>query len=142
MLDDIKAAMRAKDRDRLGVLRMLSSEVKQIEVDERIEVDDARFLALVQKMIKQRRDAEQQFRDGGREDLAERERSEIVILESYLPEPLSEVEIDRAIDAAVVAQGATSMRDMGAVMAVLREQLAGRADMAAVSQRVKTRLAG
>lgn len=138
----IKAAMRAKDHERLGALRMLSSEVKQIEVDERITIDESRFRALVQKMIKQRRDAEQQFRMGGRADLAEKEAAEIEVLGAFLPEPIDDAALDREVEAAIARTGATSMRDMGGVMAALREALAGRADMAVVSQKVKNRLAG
>lgn len=142
ILEDTKQAMRAKERDRLMLLRSLSAAIKQREVDEQTSLDDADITAVVEKQVKQRRDAEQQFRDGGREDLAEQEARQAEILGEYLPEALDEAELDQLIDQAIAAAGAESMKDMGQVMGQLKPQVQGRADMAEVSSRVKTRLAG
>tara|TARA_B100002049_G_scaffold15101_1_gene10459 strand:+ start:1041 stop:1484 length:444 start_codon:yes stop_codon:yes gene_type:complete len=138
--DDMKSAMRTRDKERLAVIRMLMAAVKQREVDERSELSDADVLAVVEKMVKQRRDAEQQYRDADRPELADAEAAEIAVLEHYLPAQLSEAEIDQAIEKAIVESEASSMRDMGKVMGVLKPRLQGRADMAVVSQRLKTRL--
>lgn len=138
--DDMKSAMRAKDRERLSVLRMVLAAVKQREVDDRIQLDDAGVLAVVDKMVKQRRDAESQYREANRDDLADAEAAEIVVLESYLPEQLDAAELDRIIDEALDQSGAESMRDMGKVMGLLKPKVQGRADMGAVSKRVKEKI--
>ncbi|WP_058556563.1 GatB/YqeY domain-containing protein [Thiohalocapsa sp. ML1] len=142
LTDDMKAAMRAGAKERLGTIRLVNAAIKQREVDERIELDDTQVLAVLEKMVKQRRDSIAQFEAAGREDLAAKERAEIDVIQGYLPEALSDDEIDALINAAVAETGAASMRDMGKLMGVLRPQLQGRADMGAVSQRVKARLAG
>lgn len=140
--DDMKAALKAGDRDRLKVIRMLMAGIKQIEIDRRTELDDAAVLAVVEKMVKQRRDSISQFRQGGREDLADIEQAEIVVLDGYLPEPLSEAELNALIDTAIAESNASGMRDMGKVMGRLKSEVQGRADMGAVSATVKARLAG
>ena len=142
LTDDMKAAMKAGDKQRLGVIRLINAAIKQREVDERIELDDAQVLAVLDKMVKQRRDSIAQYESAGREDLAAVERFEVDVCQAYLPAALSDAEIDVIIDEAVVSTGAVSMRDMGKLMGVLKPQLQGRADMGAVSQRVKARLAG
>jgi uncharacterized protein len=139
--DDIKTAMRGKQRERLAILRMLSAAIKQKEVDERVELDEAAITAVVEKMVKQRRESIRQYRDGGRDDLADREAAEITILEEYLPEPLAEEELDKLIESAVSESGAESMKDMGKVMGLLKPRIQGRADMGEVSKRIKARLA-
>ncbi len=136
----MKDAMRAQDKDRLGVIRMATAAIKQIEVDERIELDDARVLATLEKMIKQRRESVTAFEQGGRPELAAKEAAEIVVLQSFLPAQLSDAEIDSLIAEALATTGATTARDMGKVMNELRPKLAGRADTGAVSQKVKARL--
>ena len=138
----MKAAMKARDKERLGTIRLIQAEFKRIEVDERVEVDDTRALAVLDKMVKQRRDSEQQYRDAGRGELAEQESREIAVIQEFLPAQLSEAELEQMVDAAIAAAGATGMQAMGAVMGQLKPQLAGRADMGAVSQLVKARLAG
>jgi len=138
--DDMKSAMRTRDKERLAVIRMLMAAVKQREVDDREELADGDVLAVVEKMVKQRRDAEQQYRDANRPELADAEAAEIAVLENYLPTQLSEAEIDQAIENAIVESQAESMRDMGKVMGVLKPRLQGQADMAVVSQRLKARL--
>jgi uncharacterized protein YqeY len=138
----MKQAMRSGDKARLGVIRMALAAIQQREVDERIELDDAAVLGVIEKMIKQRRESVEQFRAGAREDLATKEAAEIELLSTYLPEPLGEDELAALIDDAIAATGATSMKDMGRVIAQLRAQAQGRADMAVVSARVKARLAG
>ena len=138
--DDMKSAMRTRDKERLAVIRMLMAAVKQREVDERGDLDDADVLAVVEKMVKQRRDAEQQYRDANRPELADAEAAEIAVLENYLPTQLSDAEIDQAIDKAIAESQAESMRDMGKVMGVLKPQLQGRADIGAASGKVKKRL--
>ncbi|MEO1202307.1 MAG: GatB/YqeY domain-containing protein [Pseudomonadota bacterium] len=140
ILDDIKTAMKSGDKARLGVLRMVSAAIKQIEVDERRELSEADVLAVVDKMVKQRRESIRQFRDGGRDDLADRELAEIAVIDRYLPEALDDAELDALIDTAIAETGAQSKRDMGRVMNLLRERAQGRADMATVSARVKARL--
>lgn len=139
--EDVKSAMRAGDKERLRVLRMAMAEVKQREVDSRERLDDAGVLSVLDKMIKQRRESEHQYREAARSDLAEREAYDIEVLQAYLPAPLDEAELDRLVEAAVAETEAESMRDMGRVMAHLRPQVQGRADMGAVSARVKARLA-
>ncbi|WP_111640993.1 GatB/YqeY domain-containing protein [Marinimicrobium alkaliphilum] len=136
----VKDAMRAKEKERLGVLRLTMAEFKRIEVDERIELDDARVLAVLDKMLKQRRDSAQQYIDAGREELAAQERFEIGVIQEFLPQPLSLEDIDRMIDAAIVSSGASTMREMGQVMSQLKPQMQGRADMAEVSKRIKAKL--
>jgi hypothetical protein len=140
ILDDIKNAMRAQDRERLGALRLISAAIKQIEVDERIELNDAQVLAVLDKMIKQRRESLEQFEKAGREDLAAKERFELGMIQAYMPEPLSAEELTALIQSAIAQLGASSIRDMGPVMNALREQVQGRADMKAVSQAVKAQL--
>jgi hypothetical protein len=139
---DMKDAMRAKDAARLSTIRMLLAAVKQREVDERKELADAEILAVIDKMIKQRKDSVAQFTAGKRPDLAEREQAEIGVLAAYMPQPLSDAEIDALIAAAIAASGAAGPAAMGKVMAELKPKLAGRADLSAVSARVKARLAG
>ncbi|MEO6353750.1 MAG: GatB/YqeY domain-containing protein [Burkholderiaceae bacterium] len=138
--DDMKAAMRAKDSVKLGAIRMLTAAIKQKEVDERIAVTDAHVLAIVEKMIKQRKDSISQFEAGGRQDLADIEKVELAILSVYMPEALSDAEVQAAVDAAITETGAAGPQDMGKLMAVLKPKLAGRADMTAVSALVKVAL--
>jgi uncharacterized protein YqeY len=139
--EDIKAAMRSREADRLATLRLLWSAVKQREVDARKELVDAEVVAVIDRMVKQRYDSIAQFDRGGRADLASRERQELTILQSYMPEALPEGEVDAAVAAAIASTGATSAADMGKVMALLKPQLAGRTDLARVSAVVKARLA-
>ena len=138
--DDMKAAMRAKESARLATIRLLTAAIKQKEVDERIELTDEQVLAVIEKMIKQRKDSITQFEAGGRQDLADIEKSELVILSAYMPAALSDAEVQAEVSAAVVAVGAAGPQDMGKVMAVLKPKLAGRADMTAVSAMVKAAL--
>jgi len=135
--EDMKAAMRAKDSVKLGAIRMLTAAIKQKEVDERIEVTDAHVLAIVEKMIKQRKDSISQFEAGGRQDLADIEKTELAILSVYMPAALADAEVQAAVAAAVAEAGAAGPQDMGKVMALLKPKLAGRADMTAVSALVK-----
>jgi uncharacterized protein len=138
--EDMKAAMRAKETARLGTIRLLTAAIKQKEVDERIEVTDAHILTIIEKMIKQRKDSISQFEAGGRQDLADIEKAELIILSAYMPASLSEAEIRAEVAVAVAATGASGPQDMGKVMAVLKPKLAGRADMTMVSGIVKTAL--
>jgi hypothetical protein len=138
--EDMKAAMRAKEAERLSAIRMLLAAIKQREVDERIEVDDPQAIAIVDKLIKQRRDSIAAFASAGREDLAARERAEVEVLSAYLPRQASEAEVAAEVDAAVAATGAAGPQDMGKVMAVLKPKLAGRTDLSKVSGLVKARL--
>jgi uncharacterized protein YqeY len=140
--DDMKAAMRAKDSERLATIRLLIAEIKRKEVDERIELTDAQVLAVVEKMIKQRKDSITQFESGGRQDLADKEKSELAVLSAYMPAGLSDEEVAAEVAAAVAASGAAGPQDMGKVMGILKPKLAGRADMTAVSAQVKKVLAG
>ncbi len=140
--EDMKVAMRAHEAERLGTIRMLLAALKQREVDERIEVTDADVLAVIEKMVKQRKDSIAQFEAGKRPDLAAKERAEIDVLHAYMPAQASDAEIDAEIAAALAASGASGMAAMGKVMAVLKPKLAGRADMGAVSARVKAKLNG
>ena len=140
--DDMKDAMRARDTARLSTIRLLLAAIKQREVDERKEMADADVLAIIDKMIKQRKDSINQFEAGNRKDLADAERAEVAVLSAYQPAALSDAEIDAAIVAAIAKTGASGPAGIGKVMAELKPQLAGRADMAAVSARVKARLAG
>ena len=138
--EDMKAAMRAGDKARLGTIRMVLAAIKQVEVDTREALDDAGVLAVLDKMVKQRRESIEQFRKAGRDDLADAEQDELEVIGTYLPEPLSEEEIGQLIDSAIAETGAASVRDMGKVMGLLKPQIQGRADMSAVSARVKARL--
>lgn len=139
--EDMKAAMRAKDSARLGAIRLLLAAMKQKEVDERISLDDAATIAIVEKLIKQRRDSIAQYEAAGRTDLVNAEKFELEVLMAYMPAGLSEAEIDAAIDAAITQTGAAGPANMGKLMGVLKPQLAGRADMAQVSAKIKNRLA-
>jgi uncharacterized protein YqeY len=139
--EDVKQAMRAHERERLAALRLLTAAIKQKEVDERIELDDEQVLAVLDKMAKQRRESLDQFRQAGRDDLAAKEQYELDLIQTYLPEPLSEQELTDLIQSTIAEVGATSIRDMGSVMNALRGQVQGRADMKAVSQAVKEQLA-
>ncbi|MEO8600149.1 MAG: GatB/YqeY domain-containing protein [bacterium] len=138
--DDMKAAMRAKDSVKLGAIRMLTAAIKQKEVDERVDVTDVQVLAIVEKMIKQRKDSISQFEAGARQDLADIEKVELAILSVYMPESFSDAEVQAAVTAAIAEVGATGPQDMGKLMAVLKPKLAGRADMTAVSALVKAAL--
>jgi hypothetical protein len=140
--DDMKAAMKSGDKDRLGVIRLINAAIKQKEVDERIELDDTQVVAILDKMVKQRRDSVSQYDAAGRDDLADMERREIAVIEHYLPARLSEAEIEDVIDAAMRDTGATGPGDMGKLMGVLKPRLAGKADMSEVSAILKRRLAG
>ncbi|MFP5408389.1 MAG: GatB/YqeY domain-containing protein [Gammaproteobacteria bacterium] len=140
--DDMKTAMRAKDSARLGTIRLLLAAIKQKEVDEQIELDDAAVSSIVEKLIKQRKDSISQFQAAGRDDLVAAEQAELVVLQAYLPEQLSATEVEAAVVAAIAESGAASARDMGKVMGLLKPRLAGRADMGQVSALIKARLAG
>ena len=138
--EDMKSAMRAGEKDRLGTIRMILAAVKQREVDERIQLDDSQVLAAVEKMIKQRKEAITQFESGGRADLVAKESAEIVLLQTYLPAQLSDAEVDSLIAAAIASTGASSIKDMGKVMGVVKAQAQGKADMGKVSARIKQKL--
>jgi uncharacterized protein YqeY len=140
--DDMKAAMRAHEAARLSTIRLLLAAIKQREVDERKELTDADIVTVIERMVKQRKDSITQFEAGKRQDLADAERAELVLLEGYLPQRMSRAEIDAAVDEAVARTGASGPSGMGKVMGVLKGELAGRADMGLVSARVKARLAG
>ena len=140
--EDIKSAMKAREQEKLNALRLLLSAVKQREVDERITLDDAGVVATIEKMLKQRKDSIAQYEKAQRQDLADKEKYEISVLEAYMPKQLSEAEVGAIIDAAVASTGAKGPADMGKVMGVVKPQLAGRADMGKVSGLVKARLAG
>jgi uncharacterized protein YqeY len=139
--DDVKNAMRAHQREQLAALRLLTAAIKQKEVDERIELNDEQVLAVLDKMVKQRRESLEQFQQAGRDDLAAKEQFELDLLQTYLPEPLSEDQLAELIRNTIAELGASSIRDMGPVMNALRGQVQGRADMKAVSQAVKAQLA-
>jgi len=141
LTEDMKNAMRSGDKHRLGVVRLILAAVKQREVDERIELDDAQILSAMEKMLKQRRDSVTQFEAANREDLALIERNEMVVIEAYLPTKLNDAEIEALVEAAIAETGASSARDMGKVVAAVKEKAAGRADMAVVSGKIKARLA-
>jgi len=138
--DDMKTAMRAKDAQRLSAIRLLLAAIKQREVDERKDMSDTDVMAVIDKMIKQRRDSIEQFQKGGRQDLVDVERFELSVLQSYMPQALSDAAVEAAVAAAIQTSGARGMADMGKVMAVLKAQLAGRADMGKVSALVKAKL--
>jgi len=140
LTDDMKAAMRSRDKPRLGVVRLALAALKQREVDERIELDDPQVLAVLDKMLKQRRDSEKQFADAGRQDLADQESYEISVLQEYMPAALGEAELDALIAQAIADSGASSMKEMGKVMGILKPQVQGRADMGAISQKIKQQL--
>jgi len=138
--DAMKAAMKGGDKPRLGVIRLMLAAIKQREVDERIELDDAQVLAVLDKMVKQRRDSIQQYSDAGRDELAAAEAAEIEVIQAFLPEELSDAEIITIIEAAIAESGAESMRDMGKVMAIVKPKVQGRADVGKVSGLVKQKL--
>ncbi len=139
--DDVKTAMRSKDKQRLGTLRLLTAAIKQIEVDQRIELDNDQIIAVIEKMLKQRKDSIEQFEKAGRNELAEIEINEVAILKEFMPEQMSEADIDALIDDAISSTGASAMKDMGKVMGILKPKLAGKADMGAVSGKIKAKLA-
>lgn len=136
----MKAALRAGDKDRLGVIRMALAAIQRREVDDRIELDDGGILQVIEKMIKQGTDSARQFEEGGRDDLVKKELAEIEVLKAYMPSPLNTAELDELIDQIIQSTGAQSVRDMGKVMSSIREQAQGRADMGTVSSRVKAKL--
>lgn len=136
----MKDAMRAREKERLGTIRLILSEVKRIEVDERIDIDDARLLAVLDKMVKQRRDSISQFEQAGRQELADKEQTEIVVIQDFLPQPLSEEELATMIDDTIASVGAESMKDMGKVMGIIKPQIQGRADAGVVSGMIKAKL--
>jgi len=138
--DDVKTAMRSKDKQRLGTLRLLTAAIKQVEVDQRIELDDDNIVAIIEKMLKQRKDSIEQFEKAGRNELAEIEIKEVAILKEFMPEQLSDTEVETLIDEAIAATGAEAMKDMGKVMGLLKPKLAGKADMGAVSGKIKAKL--
>lgn len=140
LTEEMKTAMRNKDKDRLGTLRMILAAIKQVEVDERIEVSDERVLAILDKMAKQRRDAATQYRDAGRDDLADREEAELVIIQDFLPAALTEDQLEGLIQDAIQQTGANGVNDMGQVMGKLKPQVQGRADMGHVSRKVREAL--
>jgi uncharacterized protein YqeY len=140
--EDMKSAMRAGEKDRLGTIRLILSAIKQREVDERITLDDTQILAVLDKMVKQRRESIAQFQSGDRADLVAKESAELAILQTYLPAQLSEAELDGLIAAAITATGAASIKDMGKVMGVVKGKAQGRADMGALSARIKAKLGG
>jgi uncharacterized protein len=139
---DMKEAMKAGDKPRLSVIRLILAAVKQREVDERITLDDSQVLAVLDKMLKQRRESVAQFTQGGRQDLADNENAEIKVIQGYMPAQLSEAELDALVAEAVAQSGAASIKDMGKVMAILKPQVQGKADMGAVSARIKAKLGG
>ncbi len=138
--EDMKNAMRAKDSERLGTIRMITSAIKQREVDERITLDDAQVLSVIEKMIKTRKESIAQFQSGGREDLVAKEQKEVDLLQAYMPEQLSEADLDKLIADAIAESGATSIKEMGKAMAIVKRKAQGRADMGAVSAKLKAKL--
>ena len=142
LTEDMKAAMKGGDKERLGVIRLINAAIKQREVDERIVLDDAQVLAILEKMLKQRRDSVEQFKAGGRADLADKENYEIGVIQAYLPAQMSAEEVDAAIAAAIAESGAAGPKDMGKVMGLVKPKVAGRTDMGKLSERVKAKLAG
>ncbi|WAR44448.1 GatB/YqeY domain-containing protein [Methylomonas rapida] len=135
--EDMKTSMKSGDKARLGVIRMILAAIKQVEIDERVELDDARVIVVLDKMLKQRRESIKQYRDANRIDLAEVEEAEILVIQDFLPQALNEAEIDDMVAKAIAETGAESVKDMGKVMAILKPQMQGRADMALVSARIK-----
>lgn len=142
LTEAMKDAMRAKDKARLGAIRLALAEVKKVEVDERIEPDDTRVLSLLEKMIKQRRESIRQYEDAQRSDLAEIEKAEILVLQDFMPAALSEQDVDAIIHQAIIDSGAVNPQEMGKVIALVKPLVAGRADMGAISQKIKSRLSG
>jgi uncharacterized protein len=140
--DDMKAAMRSGEKERLGVIRMITSAIKQREVDERITLDDAQVTSVLEKMIKQRKESLVQFQAGNRQDLADKESAEITLLQTYLPAQLSDQELDALIQEAITASGAASVKDMGKVMGIIKSKAQGRADMGVVGAKIKAKLGG
>jgi len=140
--DDMKAAMRSGEKERLGAIRMITAAIKQREVDERITLDDAQVLSILEKMIKQRKESVTQFLAGKRQDLADKETAEIVLIQTYMPAALGEAEIEALIGAAIASSGAASIKDMGKVMGIIKAKAQGRADMAAVGAKIKAKLGG
>ncbi|HTC38813.1 MAG TPA: GatB/YqeY domain-containing protein [Steroidobacteraceae bacterium] len=140
--DDMKAAMRSGEKERLGTIRMITAAIKQREVDERISLDDGQVLSVLEKMIKQRKESLEQFKAGNRADLADKEAAEITLLQGYMPSQLSAAELDALITEAVAATGATSIKDMGKVMGLIKTKAQGRADMGAVGAKIKAKLGG
>ena len=140
--DDMKAAMRSGEKERLGLIRMITAAIKQREIDERITLDDGQVIVVLEKMIKQRKESLQQFQAGNRQDLADKEAAEITLLQTYLPTALAEAEIDALIASSIAAAGATGIKDMGKVMALIKAKAQGRADMAAVGAKIKAKLGG
>lgn len=140
--EDMKTAMKAKDSERLGTIRMITSAIKQREVDERIQLDDSQVLAVVEKMIKMRKESIAQFQSGGREDLVAKEQKEIDLLQAYMPQQLSDAEVDALVAQAIAESGATSIKEMGKAMALLKQKAQGRTDMASVSAKLKAKLGG
>jgi uncharacterized protein YqeY len=140
--DDMKAAMRAGAKERLGVIRMITSAIKQREIDERITLDDAQVLSVLEKMIKQRKESVVQFQAGNRPDLVDKETAEIAVIQGYMPAQLADAEIDSLIAEAIAATGAATIKDMGKVMGVIKTKAQGRADMAAVGAKIKAKLGG
>ena len=138
--DDVKNAMRAKDKERLKTLRLITSAIKQIEVDSRTELDNDAVIAVLEKMLKQRKDSIEQFEKAGRDELAAIEKAEVLVIKEYMPEPLSDAEVNALIDEAISSTGAASMKDMGKVMGMLKAKLAGKADMGVVSGKIKAKL--
>ena len=141
LTDDMKTAMKGGDKDRLGVIRLINAGIKQREVDERIMLDDAQVLSVLDKMLKQRRDSVSQFEAAGRTDLADKEKFEIGVIQNYMPAQMTAEEVDAAIAAAIAESGAASAKDMGKVMGVVKPKVAGRTDMGKLSERVKAKLA-
>jgi uncharacterized protein YqeY len=142
LTEAMKDAMRAKDKARLGAIRLALAEVKKVEVDERIEPDDTRVLSLLEKMIKQRRESIRQYEDAQRSDLADIEKAEILVLQDFMPTALSEQEVDAIVNQAIIDSGAVTPQEMGKVIALVKPLVAGRADMGAISQKIKSRLSG
>jgi uncharacterized protein YqeY len=142
IIEDMKAAMRSGEKERLGVIRMITAAIKQREVDERITLDDSQVLSVLEKMIKQRKESLVQFQAGNRPDLVEKETAEVTLLQSYLPAQLSDADVDALITAAIASTGAASIKDMGKVMGIIKGKAQGRADMAAVGAKIKAKLGG
>lgn len=138
--DDMKSAMRARDKERLAVIRLILAAIKQREVDERITLTDTQVISVLERMLKQRRESITQYQTAGRDDLAAKEAFEVSVIQTYMPEALNDAEIDSIINSAIAATGAHSIRDMGKVMALIKDQVQGRADMAVISARIKARL--
>ncbi|MDE1885489.1 MAG: GatB/YqeY domain-containing protein [Xanthomonadaceae bacterium] len=142
LTDDMKAAMKSGDKDRLGTIRLINAAIKQREVDERIQLDDTQVLAVLEKMLKQRRDSITQFEAAGRTDLADKEKAEVGVIQAYMPAQLSAAEVDAIIAATIAESGAAGPKDMGKVMGLVKSRVAGRTDMGKLSELVKTKLAG